>query len=63
MTDREKPKKTSDKMIDEFKERADKSVQDARKGKTEDNPVKETIRDHPESVGCFCGSNHFGCGD
>lgn len=41
----EKAEKTSDKIIDEFKEKADDSVEDARDGQTDDNPLKETVRD------------------
>ena len=41
--------KTSDKMIDGFKDKAEESVDDARNGKSDDNPLKETIRDEAGS--------------
>ena len=51
MSNTEKTDETADKMIDEFKDKADKAVDDARKGETEDNPIKERIRDRAGSAG------------
>ena len=45
------PEGTPDKIIDRFKEVAEDAVDDARKGATDDNPVKETIRDSVSSDG------------
>lgn len=47
----EKSDKASDKIIDKFKDKADDSVEDAREGETEDNPLKETVRNAPASGG------------
>ena len=47
MSKQSQPGKTADKMIDRFKDKADDAVDDARQGETDDNPVKETIRDDP----------------
>ena len=50
MPKRDKHDQTAgDNMIDEFKDKADEAVDDARRGETDDNPVKETIRDQPQS--------------
>ena len=47
MSNKKESEKTSDKMIDQFKDKAEDSVDDARHGETDDNPLKETVRNNP----------------
>lgn len=49
MSDTKRPDQTSDKLIDEFEDKAGDAVDDARQGETEDNPIKEKVRDDPQA--------------